>query len=69
MISVSSGSSSVRDVVVIANELVPEASVEQVHDGVFHAANVDVDGHAAENGGVKRCTFVFGIKVSQKVPA
>ena len=64
VISMSSGFGGVGDVVVVADELVPETSVKEMHYGVFHTADVDVNGHAAEDFGVKRSIFVLGIKIS-----
>jgi hypothetical protein len=59
----------IGDSIVVTDKLVPETSVEEMHDGVLHTTNVDINGHAAENFWVKRCTLVLGIEISQEVPA
>ena len=53
---------------VVHEELVDEARVQQMQDGVFHAADVNVHGHPRELLGVECTGAVVGIQEAQKVP-
>ena len=54
----------------VVQHLVPETGIEQVQDGVFCAADVEIDGHPVFFVGFREGSLVVvGIDVAQVIPA
>jgi len=53
----------------ITQEFVNKTSVEEVHDGVLHAANININRHPLLNQIFSESLiFVFGVEIPQEVP-